>query len=582
MRAALLSIVVLVFSALANLAVAQDQVWIQIEAHPNQSDAEARARVYAQELTPVEAYRLSTGWHAIFVGPLSNTEAASTLRQLRITRQIPSDSYIVDGTTFRGQFWPPLGARAPVVAASETPDDSETPEPAAEVTPAPEPDPVDETPAEARRSEALLNEDERKELQSALAWEGFYNSAIDGAIGRGSRNAMAEWQIANGYDATGILTTRQRDELLSGYRALLASIGMAPYLDDVAGIEMELPLAVIQPDNYAPPMVHFTPVGDTGADVFLISQTGDGVSMSALYEVLQTLRIVPLDGPRNLGRRSFNIEGRDAETVVTIYAEIAGDDVKGYGLIWPVGDEERRALVWSRMQASFRPISGRVLPDDYGTSFQSSDELAGLAIRQPERSQSGFFVSDRGAILTTADELASCSRITIGLDDADARLLAEDQAAGLALLSPQDDTRPISVARFNPDLPGLGSEIAISGFSYGGKLSAASLAFGTLTELSGLNAEPELRRLQLDATQGDVGGPIVDASGAVLGMLKPAGTGSRVLPQGVHLAVGSEKLAQFLGDQGVSPQNVSERVSYRPDELAMRTADFTVLVNCWN
>lgn len=580
MRALLFSTAFFLLSLLTNMAAAQDQVWIQIEAHPNQSDAEARADVYSQNLDPIEAYRLSTGWHAILVGPLSSSEAVSTLRQLRITRQIPSDSYIVDGTTFRGQFWPPLGSRTTTTAAANT--TATTPAPVVEPEPAPQPEPVDETPAEARRSEALLNEAERKELQSALAWEGFYASAIDGAIGRGSRNAMAEWQIANGYDATGILTTRQRTELLSGYRALLASIGMAPYYDDVAGIEMELPLAVIEPDGYAPPMVHFTPKGDSGADVFLISQSGDRVTMSALYEVLQTLRIVPLDGPRSLQRTSFSIEGRDQDNVVTIYAEIAGDDVKGYGLIWPTGDEERRELVWSRMQASFQPVAGRVLPDDFGTSFQSSEELAGLAIRQPERSQSGFYVSERGEILTTADQLANCSRITVGLDDAEARLQAQDTSAGLALLTPKDDTRPISVAQFSPETPGLGSEVAIAGYSYGGKLGSASLAFGTLTELSGLNAEPELRRLQLDATDGDVGGPIVDVSGAVLGMLQPAGSGSRVLPQGVHLAVGSERLAQFLSTQGVSPQNLSERVSYRPDELAMRTADFTVLVNCWN
>jgi len=42
----------------------------------------------------------------------------------------------------------------------------------------------------------------------------FYNAAIDGSFGRGTRNSMAAWQEANGYEINGILTTAQRAELL--------------------------------------------------------------------------------------------------------------------------------------------------------------------------------------------------------------------------------------------------------------------------------------------------------------------------------------------------------------------------------
>src|SRR5690606_31007247 len=116
---------------------------------------------------------------------------------------------------------------------------------------------TDETPNEARRSEGLLGADERRDLQTALQWEGFYDSAIDGAFGRGTRASMAAWQEANGFDATGILTTRQRAALLAAYNAVLAGLGMETVRDDVAGIEIDLPLAMIGFDMYEPPFAHY-------------------------------------------------------------------------------------------------------------------------------------------------------------------------------------------------------------------------------------------------------------------------------------------------------------------------------------
>ena len=73
----------------------------------------------------------------------------------------------------------------------------------------------EETRREAQRSEQTLTRDERMELQRALQWFGFYDAAIDGDFGRGTRNSMAAWQTAAGVgDVTGILTTRQRSRLM--------------------------------------------------------------------------------------------------------------------------------------------------------------------------------------------------------------------------------------------------------------------------------------------------------------------------------------------------------------------------------
>ncbi len=553
----------------AGSAMAQN-VWVQIEAHPSRADAEASANGYGLDIGPLQGYRLRSGWYALAIGPLAPSEAPTVLRQLRVTRQIPGDSYLVDGTTFREQFWPPAGS--PQAAAQPT------------ITLPDPPEPGEETLAEARRSENLLTREERMELQTALAWQGHYTSAIDGSIGRGSRNAMAAWQAANGYEATGTMTTLQRRELVSAYRDVLAQIGMTPYVDTVAGIEIDLPLAMVEKDRYDPPFVHFNAKGDTRVQAVLISQRGGRDALGALYEVLQTLEIVPLDGDRRLTRNRFEISGANGDVLTDIHAEIAGDDIKGYMLVWPAsGDLEQRDMVLARMAQSFRPVVGTVLPEDFGApSRQSVDLLSGLAIRRPEFTRTGFYVSADGAVLTSTGGVAICNRITLGPDDIPTEIRATDEATGLALLRPTVALAPLATAAFDAEMPRIGDEIAVSGYSYGGRLMAPSLTFGTLEDVTGLNAEPEFRRLSLPAEAGDVGGPVVGSSGAVLGMLMPHEQGARILPDGVHLAVGAEPLAAFLNQNGINPRTPELLASRAPEDLAAIAGDMTVLVNCWN
>ena len=91
----------------------------------------------------------------------------------------------------------------------------------------------DETKAEARDSEALLLPEDRMALQTALQWFGFYAGAIDGDYGPGTRKSMAAWQEAQGVDATGVLTTRQRAALLGAYQEQMAVYGFASVRDAV-------------------------------------------------------------------------------------------------------------------------------------------------------------------------------------------------------------------------------------------------------------------------------------------------------------------------------------------------------------
>ena len=580
------------FAALSGAATAQQlsqqssqqSSWIQIEAQPSLRDGQARARAYAGVFENVNGFSIGSGWYAIALGPFTAAGAEAHRIQLRQENLIPRDSFVADGAAFRQQFWP-IGADTRTQAPAPDPvETTETPETPAVEAPIAQLEPVDETPREARRSEALLDRDARKMLQVAMQWEGFYNSTIDGAFGRGTRGAMADYQAAMGYDETGVLTTKQRDALLKSYNAVLEGIGLAPLVEQSAGIEIDIPMALVQFDRYEPPFVHFRSKSDNGVRVLLISQTGDKSSLFGLYDIMQTLAIVPTEGERNRRDNSFTLTGQDDSIHSYTYAALKGGMIKGFTLIWPTGDEKRRGRVISAMKTSFKPFGNTALDDSLGevSPDQSIDLLAGLEIRKPTISRSGFYVDAGGRVLTTLEAVQNCKRISLD-DTYDAKVTFMDESLGIALLAPLENLSPASHATFRTSVPRINSEIAVSGYSYEGVLGASTMSFGMLADIRGLKGESELRRLTVRAQDGDAGGPVLDITGSVLGMMLPkTQTDGQRLPDDVSFAISAEAMGAALAENGVAISASQSGGAMAPEDLTTIGTAITVLVSCWN
>lgn len=587
--AAFCAALLLTLAAAVPPARAQDGAFIQIEALPTRTAAETRARAYANAFPNVTGFRMASGWYAISLGPYAPDEARRELFALKSERLIPADSYLASTSNYRERFWPagtdalsPAGA---ATGADPAPDTAALAAPDAPADPAAPADLPEESLADARANEALLLESERKAVQEALQWEGYYRAGIDGAFGPGTRQAMADWQRDNGHDVTGVLTTRQRARLVGDYRAVFADLGLAAVTDADAGIEIVLPLGKVAYARTEAPFVQYDATDADGMRVLLISQTGDEATLYGLYDVMQTLEIVPPTGPRERQRREFTLEGRSADLISHTYARLAGGAVKGFTLVWKPGADPRiMEHVLKTMRDSFRPVPGAILPDTAMSgdgSDQRIDLLAGLEIRQPARTRTGFFVDGAGRVLTAAEAVTGCGTLTVG-DATPARVAAEDAALGLALLEAEEPLAPLGVAAFQPRVPRLQSEVAVAGYSYGEALALPVLNFGQLADIRGLGGEPDLQRLDLGTLPGDTGGPVIDQTGAVVGLLRPAGdTGNRVLPDTVSFAVSAGAIRTFLGAAGVTPVDARPGTALAPEDISRLAADMTVQVRCW-
>ncbi|MBK1634715.1 serine protease [Rhodovulum adriaticum] len=573
-------------------AKAQDQAFLQIEAHASLQEAQDRARAYSGVFPNIVAYRVATGWYALAIGPYSQDQAETEIGRLRAEGLIPRDSFIGYGRDFREQVWPTQAPRpaqampaqtpfAPIPAQQVMPATDPEPAPAIDTTPPP---PPEETLAEARRSEYGLSRDERAQLQIALQWQGYYNAGIDAAFGPGTRSAMAAWQTDRGYEATGVLTTRQRAQLLDEYETQIASLGMREIEEPEAGIRIDMPLGLVQFDRYEPPFVHYKSRDGSGVRALLISQRGDQGTLYGLYDIMQTLKIVPVEGERNRTTRDFTLTGRNERIASHTYATLTGGMIKGFALIWePQADEKLMQRAVAMMRDSLDSVPNVALDETLGeaTEAQRADMMSGLEIRTPESTHTGFFVDGEGTVLTTLEGLSRCDRITIG-PDLNASLGATDPQLGLALLQPSVRLAPVAYAAFQLAVPRLGADIAVSGFSYGNVLDLPVLTFGTMADLRGLNGEDSLNRLEIEALEGDMGGPVLDASGAVLGILLPPPGGTRQLPEAVRYAADAEAIAGFLTANGITPGAAQANGALPPAVLSRRAADMTVPVSCWN
>ncbi len=570
-------------------SLAQERRWIQVEALPGLGRANERAADFSAEFGNVWGFGLPSGWYGIVLGPYAGDEVGSVISALKSGARIPADSYVTDGAEFRAQFWPPGGAVPAGVEAGATAAPEPEPEAVTEILPEPvaesppEPAFTGETPAEARASEAALDAEQRKELQVALQWFGFYQGGIDGAFGPGTRNSMAAWQAANGHEASGVLTTAQRDALVSAHQAEVLAYGFSVVEEQESGIDVTLPLALVEFDRYEPPFVHFREKNGSGLSIVLISQPGDAGSLGGLYEVINSLTAMPAGGVRDRSDTEIRLTGQAEGLDGRAWARLSGGLIKGWMAFGKPENAARDARAFEVLEASFRAVGDTALDPGLVPLEEAARRglVAGLEVRQPIRNRSGFYVSKAGAVLTTSDAVQNCSRIT--LDRAvEAKVAETDAASGLALLQPVTALAPPAVAEFARETrPGSG--IVVAGYPYEGRLPAPVLTHGAFEEGTGLDGVEGRLRLTVAVQPGDAGGAVINGSGAVLGMLLPQGnSGAQDLPADVVFAADAARIAAILTPAGITPLERADTAALPPETLAREARGMTVLVSCWD
>lgn len=532
-------------------ARAEDAVWIQIEARPAEAEALDRAHLWQREFPDLAGFVLPTGWHALAIGPFSRAEAEKRLAQMQGEGRVPHDSYLMRGAAYGARFWPP-GVRAEAEAMLVA---SPPPRPSTPTAPT--------GPDSARRAESQLSLNERREVQTALAWLGLYDGMIDGAFGPGTRAALSAWQRANGEPETGALSPESRMALLTRHREQWDDLGMTDVTEGPSGIRITLPLGLVAFSGYEPPFVRYA--GEKGVEVLLISAPGDPLTRT--FEATETLAL-PGGRMNSFGPDGFTLSAKDDSRAAEGEARLDGDTVKGWIVVWPLAKDTEMQRVLAEMRRSFQPLPGRALDPTAGSMAEADRAalLAGVDIGRPTRRATGFRLDAAGRVATVTEAVAGCTRITAAAEaTSPTAMVVEEQRGDLTILRPEGRAPSGPVARpagVSAEPLGRG-EIVAAG--YGAVPGGAQAAI-----LNGrYNGETDGRaRLALRTTPEDAGGPVLDRTGGVLGMLLPAtgpGAVARAIP------------ARDLPLEGASPT-----VTLEPDALAALARAISLRIACWN
>ncbi|MGB6306218.1 MAG: serine protease [Steroidobacteraceae bacterium] len=204
---------------------------------------------------------------------------------------------------------------------------------------------------------------------------------------------------------------------------------------------------------------------------------------------------------------------------------------------------------------------------------------------------SGIVVDDLGDVLTNNHVVKSCKSITVKALDAEAlpaTLSAVDPKNDLAILRTEHGQPLGTPARFrSQSKPArLGEEIGVIGYPLTGFLSAEpKVTFGQISSIAGYNNDYTLLQISAPVQPGNSGGPVLDASGLVIGVVVSQASLALTaivgnVPQNVNFAIRGELGQIFLAARGIKVATGGRQQKLSTEAIAAAGQKSTVLVVC--
>jgi S1-C subfamily serine protease/uncharacterized protein len=311
-----------------------------------------------------------------------------------------------------------------------------------------------------------------------------------------------------------------------------------------------------------------------------------------LQEDLQRLGFLPR-GPID------GVYGQATRAAIVAWQSARGRSVSGF-----LGHEDALALE-GEISAGSQPValapqSPPVEPSNGGEGSsepaRSSSQVASAEEQKPAARKlalaatgTAFSINAAGQFLTNYHVIKSCEavRLDIAAGPQDGMVTATDERNDLAVVqTAATGIEPLQFREGKGIRPA--DEVVALGFPYAGLLATSpQVTTGTVSALAGLNDDSRYLQLTAPVQPGNSGGPLVDLSGNVVGIISARindvaiaeATGS--LPQNINFAIKSTTIREFLDAHRIEYLVAPSDMKLDPADVGEKAMKSTVMVECY-
>ena len=175
----------------------------------------------------------------------------------------------------------------------------------------------------------------------------------------------------------------------------------------------------------------------------------------------------------------------------------------------------------------------------------------------------------------------------IGPLESSAKIIAYDIRNDLALVKMKHPLKVIANFRSGKGIR-MGDKVIVAGYPLRGILSGINITTGTVNAVSGPGNDSRILQISAPVQQGNSGGPLLDISGNVVGIVVARLSALKIakltggLPQNVNFAIKGSIIRTFLDAHGVEYQSARSRKELETAEIGEHAKKFTVIVENWN
>ncbi|QFU16561.1 S1 family peptidase [Microvirga thermotolerans] len=458
---------------------------------------------------------------------------------------------------------------------------------------------------EAERLFLKLDIETRLFFQIALTSAGYWTAVPNVNYSRRLHRAIQEYQTSRGESATGLLTEKQIRDLIDSGATVLKDWRFRSIGHPTRGRLLWVPMGL----NLLAERTSAGALVKEPKNRFKLSfNSYDGVDVRTAYGL--TLNEMVSSGDNILYKilrdDFFVIAGNQGRYNRYVRYHTDGSGILGFDMSWsteepPIYGNRLVTVIsgsfWASMTGAPFP---RIEPARYpweappvaqtpGPSTSAATAPSAPAPKEERgvSSGTGFFVSDKGHIVSNHHVVDSCTTVMVKAGQSPPRtatVLARDKANDLALLKVEQTPPAVAELRFGLR---LGEPVAVFGYPLSDVLArTGNFTLGNVTALAGLGDDARHVQISAPVQQGNSGGPLLDEAGNVVGVvtyklnaLKSAAL-SGDIPQNVNFAVKVTALSNFLDVNQVSYRTGAAGAALKPADLAEKAQSISVYIEC--